>query len=236
MRFAALRAHLLEEEHADVLRESLSAALFRLEGPLDAMASTIERLRHSDPAAAATLAAALAEGRARLEELRRLIPPCSREGATLVNLNEVLHGVLDVSTPRLLQNGVTVSWRPTAVLPAVTGRPLQLHALFKALVDNAIDAVSERGWRTREVSLTTTLADDCVQVCIDDSGPGVPHDVRLKAFEPFFTTRPRRLGTGLSRALEVACEHGGAVELTDAPGGGCRAFVELPAGHGGLAS
>jgi signal transduction histidine kinase len=55
----------------------------------------------------------------------------------------------------------------------------------------------------------------------------------LKAFEPFFTTRndrEQRLGTGLSRALQVAIEHGGALELREAPGGGCRARVELPLG------
>lgn len=234
MRLAVLRAHLLEEEHADVLRESLSAALFRLEGPLNMLGSIINLIRHSEPAMSGALDSALAEGRERLEELRRLIPLGRREASILVNLNEVLHDVLDVSTPRLLQNGITVSWRPTAILPAITGQPMRLHALFKALVDNAIDALSGRGWKTREMSLSTHISENYVQVFIDDRGPGIPAELRLKVFEPFFTTRAshgQHLGTGLSRALEIACEHGGALELAGAPGGGCRAFVELPAGH-----
>jgi nitrogen fixation negative regulator NifL len=232
-RLAALRALLLEEEHAEVLRESLSAVLYRLEGPLNVMSSAIGMLKTREPAMSGALASALADGHAHLEELRQLIPPGTREAVTPVNLNEVLRDVLDVCTARMLVNGITVNWQPTATLPAILGRPLQLHALFKALVDNAIDALSQRGWKLREVSLTTSPSDDYVEVAIDDRGPGVPAELRLKAFEPFFTTRNHQgqhLGTGLSRALQIASEHGGTLELTDAPGGGCRTLVELPIG------
>jgi nitrogen fixation negative regulator NifL len=228
-RQAALHALLLEEERAEVLRESLSAALYRLEGPLNVMHSAIGLIRNPD----GMLAAALAEGRARVEELRRLIPRSPQEALTPVNLNEVLHEVLSVCTARMLKNGITVIWRPTAVLPAILGRPLQLHALFKALVDNAIDAVSQKGWPMRELHFSTQISQDYLQVFIDDTGPGVPAGLRLKVFEPFFTTcanQGQHLGTGLSRALQLACEHGGTLALAEAPGGGCRAFVELPVG------
>jgi nitrogen fixation negative regulator NifL len=233
-RLFALRALLAEEEHAAVLRESLSAALYRLEGPLNVMNSAISMLKRREPAMSGALSSALEEGRARLEELRQLIPLGAREATVPVNLNEVLRDVLEVCTARLLKNGVTINWRPTVALPTILGRPLQLHSLFKALVDNAIDAVSQRGWQTREISFATLPTQDCVQIAIDDKGPGVPVELRLKAFEPFFTTRSHQgqhLGAGLSRALQVAIEHGGALELRDAPGGGCRALVELPLGR-----
>ncbi|MDR2092943.1 MAG: nitrogen fixation negative regulator NifL [Azoarcus sp.] len=231
-RLAALRVLLAEEEHAEVLRESLSAALYRLEGPLNVMRSAIGMLKSREPALCGALSAALAEGHAHLEELRQLIPLDTREAIAPVNLNAVLRDVLDVCTARMLANGVTVNWQPAPALPAILGRPLQLHSLFKALVDNAIDALSQRGWKTRDISLTTRLKEDCAEVLIDDRGPGVPAGLRLKAFEPFFTTRnnQQHLGTGLSRALQAAIEHGGALELRDAPGGGCRALVELPLG------
>jgi nitrogen fixation negative regulator NifL len=229
-RLSALCALLAEEEHAEVLRESLSAVLYRLEEPLNVMRAVIGMLKNREPVMSGALSAALAEGHAHLEELRQLIPPEPREAVAPVNLNAVLRDVLEVCTTRMLANGITVNWRPSAVLPAILGRPLQLHSLFKALVDNAIDALSQRGWKTREISLATRPAQDCVEVAIDDQGPGVPAELRLKAFEPFFTTRSNHLGTGLSRALQVAVEHGGALELREAPGGGCRARVELPLG------
>ncbi|MDR2364757.1 MAG: nitrogen fixation negative regulator NifL [Zoogloeaceae bacterium] len=230
-RLTALRALLAEEEHTEVLRESLSAALYRLEGPLNVMRSAIGMLKSREPAMSGALSAALAEGRAHLEELRQLIPLDTHEAFAPVNLNAVLRDVLDVCTARMLSNGITVNWRPATALPAILGRPLQLHSLFKALVDNAIDALSQRGWKTREISLTTRLKQDCAEIIIDDRGPGVPVGLRLKAFEPFFTTRgnqKQHLGTGLSRALQAAIEHGGTLALRDAPGGGCRALVELP--------
>jgi nitrogen fixation negative regulator NifL len=207
--------------------------LYRLEEPLNVMRAVVGMLKNREPVMFGALSVALAEGHANLEELRQLIPPDTREAVAPVNLNAVLRDVLEVCTTRMLANGITVNWWPSAVLPAILGRPLQLHSLFKALVDNAIDALAQRGWKTREISLTTRLARDCVEVVIDDQGPGVPAELRLKAFEPFFTTRNnmgRHLGTGLSRALQVAIEHGGVLELRDAPGGGCRARVELPLG------
>lgn len=231
-RLAALRSLLAEEEHAASLRESLSAALFRLEGPLNIMASAIGMLRsRGEPAMSAALESALSEGRSQVEDLRRLIPHDNHEAAAPVNVNEVLRDVLDVCTPALLKNGITVTWQPCATLPGIVGRPIQLRTLFKALVDNAVDAMSQRGWRQRDLSLTTTWKRDAVQVTVDDSGPGVPPDLRLKIFEPFFTTRGQNgqhLGTGLVRAQQAVMDHGGVLDILDAPGGGCRALVELP--------
>ncbi len=230
-RLAALRSLMAEEEHAAAMRESLSAAMFRLEGPLNIMSSAVGMLRLREPAMANALESALGEGRAHLDELRQLIPLDTREAMAPVNLNEVLRDVLDVSTPRLLANGITVSWQPAPTLPAILGRPMQLRSLFKALVDNAIEALSQKGWRVRELSLSTALVGELVQVCIDDRGPGIPAELRLKVFEPFFTTRGsqgQHLGTGLPRAQQAVADHGGILELLDAPGGGCRALVELP--------
>lgn len=227
-RLAALRSLMAEEEHAAALRESLSAALYRLEGPLNVMSSAIAMLKSREPAMSGALESALSEGRDHLEELRQLIPHDTQEAAAPVNINEVLRDVLDVCTPRLLANGISVTWQPTPTLPGFLGRPMQLRALFKALVDNAIDALSQRGWQQREMSLSSALVDDQIRVCIDDKGPGIPAELQLKVFEPFFTTRAKHLGTGLPRAQQAVSDHGGFLDLLDAPGGGCRALVDLP--------
>ena len=74
-----------------------------------------------------------------------------------VNLNELLRDVLEVCTPRLLRAGVVVDWHPAATLPPLLGRPLQLRMLFKALVDNAIEAMDTKGWKRRELTLATSV-------------------------------------------------------------------------------
>jgi nitrogen fixation negative regulator NifL len=147
-----------------------------------------------------------------------------------VNLNEALHDVLNLATGRMLAAGIRVGWRPQAVLPSINGYPNRLRAMFKALVDNAIEAMNVKGWRERELAVISRSVDGAIEIVIEDSGAGVPAGVRLKVFEPFYTTKKNggHLGTGLSSALQVAQDHGGAIEIDPADAGGCRVRVVLP--------
>lgn len=229
-RASALQAVLAEEERTAAIREGLSAAIFRLEEPMNVMSSAISVLQRRDPASAAMLQQALSGSREHMEALRQVIPQSPQEIVVSVNMNEILRDVLEVSTPRLLAAGIVVDWQPAATLPAILGRPLQLRMLFKALVDNAIEAMNIKGWKRRELSLTSALNGDCIVVSVLDSGPGIPQDWRYKAFEPFFTAKGgsgKHIGTGLSRAQQVVADHGGIIDLDDSPSGGCAAIVEF---------
>ena len=228
-RTASLQAVLAEEERTASLREGLSAAIFRLEEPMNVMASAVSMLQRRDPSAAAMLKQALTASREHMENLRQVIPHNPPEMVIPVNINEILRDVLDICTPRLLSAGVVVDWSPAATLPPVIGRALQLRLLFKALVENAIEAMNVKGWKRRELSLTTAVERDCVVVSVIDSGPGIPPELRHKAFEPFYTnkTSGRHLGTGLSRAQQIVSDHGGIIDLSPSPSGGCAAVVEF---------
>jgi nitrogen fixation negative regulator NifL len=234
VRMAALQATMAEENRISGLRESLSAALFQMEGPLNLLASVVaiqERRGRHDPTTEA-LAAALQAGQAALDTLQRAIPERSAETATTANINELLRDVLDLVTGRLLAAGITVNWRPQAVLPAVQAYPVRLRALFKALIDNAIEALNAKGWRMRELTITTRSLPGSVEIVVEDSGPGIPPDLRLKVFEPFFSSRNgggHHAGTGLAMAQQVVSDHGGTIEIGASHAGGCRVCVMLPA-------
>jgi nitrogen fixation negative regulator NifL len=231
-RMALLQAMMAEETHIEGLRETLSAAVFKIEGPINLMASvmgTLER-RGANPAGSA-LMEALNAGKEAVDSLRNAIPEHRPESQTMVNLNEVMRDVLDLTTTRMLATGITVQWRPQAVLPSVNAYPNRLRSMFKALIDNAIDAMNSKGWRERELHVTTRGANGTAEVIIEDSGPGIPADLRLKVFEPFFSTRKadgRHLGTGLSSAQQVAADHNGVIEFNAPERGGCRVRVALP--------
>lgn len=235
-RMAALQATMAEENRISGLRESLSAALFQMEGPLNVLASVVAmqgRRGQHDPTAAA-LGEALRAGQEALETLRRAIPERGAESATAANVNGLLRDVLDLATGRLLGAGITVGWKPQAVLPAVHGYPIRLRSMFKALIDNALDAMNTKGWRVRELTVATRGLADGIEVLVDDSGPGIAPELRLKVFEPFFTTKNggvHRAGTGLAMAQQVVDDHGGTIEIDDAPGGGCRVRIVLPTRH-----
>jgi len=70
-----------------------------------------------------------------------------------------------------------------------------------------------------------------VRLTIDDSGPGIPPDVLPRIFDPFFTTKDVGEGTGLGLAITygIVQEHGGTIQASNAPGGGARFTIELPA-------
>ena len=85
------------------IRESLSAALFRLEEPMNVIFSAVNLLRRRDPASASMLEDALDASRVHLDALREVIPPRGPETMSNINLNEILRDVLD-----------TVEWEPAA--------------------------------------------------------------------------------------------------------------------------
>ncbi len=73
--------------------------------------------------------------------------------------------------------------------------------------------------------------DGFVRFEVDDAGPGVPVEDRGRVFDRLTRGRGSAttgLGLGLSLAREVACRHGGDCFLAEAPGGGCRAVLDLP--------
>ena len=232
-RMALLQAMMAEENHIEDLRETLSAAVFKIEGPMNVMASvmaTLER-RGSGPAGS-VLMEALNAGKEAVESLRNAIPEHRPESQTAVNLNEAMRDVLDLTTTRMLAAGISVRWQPQAVMPSVNAFSNRVRSMLKALVDNAIDAMNNKGWRERELHVTTRASGDSLEVIIEDSGPGIPPELRLKVFEPFYSTRKasgRHLGTGLSSAQQVAADHDGVIEIDAGEQGGCRVRVVLPA-------
>lgn len=233
VRVAALQALMAEEDRQSALREGLSAATFRLEGPLNMMASAVgmlaRRKGQSDPMSIA-LADAVAMGQEALAELRTMIPAETREAFASANINELVRDVLDLSTGRLLATGITVTWKPQAMMPAMRCHPNKLRVLFKALIDNAIEAMSARGWRERELSIITRARLGAIEILVTDSGPGIESKQQLKVFEPFYTTKrgSGHLGTGLSTAQQTAADHGGSIEVEPSVVRGCRLTVLLP--------
>jgi signal transduction histidine kinase len=70
-----------------------------------------------------------------------------------------------------------------------------------------------------------------VELCVTDSGIGIPAEVIGRIFDPFFTTKPPGKGTGLGLSISygIVRDHGGEMRVTSQPGQGSRFAVLLPA-------
>lgn len=230
----ALRTMLAESELVDRLRETLAGAAFQLAGPLNVIAAAEKRLALRLPACDAALEAlgeARKQGENALELLKTATPAIPPEAWQPANCNEMLHDVLQLLTDRLLAEGVVVEWRPALRLPPIEAQSIALRAALAQLVNNALDALHESRAPKRELKLTSRATRDGVELEICDSGPGIPEALRLKVFEPFFTTRPggARAGMGLTMAQETIRRHQGTLDIDPNHSAGCRIIVRLPA-------
>ncbi|MCA9737695.1 MAG: ATP-binding protein [Gemmatimonadota bacterium] len=110
-------------------------------------------------------------------------------------------------------------------LPAVQGDEKAIEAVLVNLLTNAAQATPDGGL----VRLTMGLNQERrrVWVWVEDSGPGIPAELRERIFEPFFTTKGGT-GLGLTLCRTIVERHGGVLRLDDSFEAGTRFVLELP--------
>jgi two-component system, NtrC family, sensor kinase len=121
---------------------------------------------------------------------------------------------------RLLE-GVEVSVEGGASAP---GHREKLRQVLVNLVRNAAEASGPGG----RVSLRIVEQEGAAELSVEDTGPGMPEEVRARLFEPFFTTRPRGTGLGLAVSRAIARAHGGELAASVPGGQGARFALTLP--------
>jgi signal transduction histidine kinase len=150
-----------------------------------------------------------------------------------VDVHVVLTKVLDLLAGEIERRGLRLV-RELGDVPLVAGEEERLRQVVMNLALNAIDA-SPRGGALRVScalepdELAEAGGGPAVAIHLDDAGPGVPAAVRDRIFEPFFTTKASGSGLGLSIVHAIVTQHGGAISVDDAPGGGARFTLRLPA-------
>lgn len=112
----------------------------------------------------------------------------------------------------------------------ILGDADQLKQVFFNLLDNAVEAMQDGGVLTVECRGNGGI----VQVEIADTGEGIAAD-KGRLFEPFYTTKPKGVGIGLTIADRIVRNHGGRIEARNREGGGSVFTVVLPreGAHGG---
>ena len=101
---------------------------------------------------------------------------------------------------------------------------LQIHAdeqmvtqVMLNLIKNAAQALEDRETPTIIVTATRHLNSKAI-LSVRDNGPGIPADLFDEIFLPFFTTRQKGTGVGLSYSRQVMSMNGGSIEVDSIPG------------------
>jgi signal transduction histidine kinase len=152
----------------------------------------------------------------------------------LVDVNGVVEAALGFLRYDESMQSIRVELALDRQLPAVTGIPDRLVQLVMNLVGNAADALAGKPRGEARVSIATRRAADAVVLEVADNGTGMREEVRARAFEPFFSTKPHGQGTGLGLPLcnSIVGDHGGLIHVDSAPGRGTSVTIRLPFARG----
>jgi signal transduction histidine kinase len=162
--------------------------------------------------------------------ISNLLQFARQESATKepTEINEVIEAALQIIDHQLGVNNVKISKELASNLPTCDASANQLQ---QAIMNFAINAQQAMGSEGGNLIVRTHGGNGGeVVIEIEDDGPGIPEDIRAKIFEPFFTTKPAGQGTGLGLSVTygIIKDHGGEIQVEDAPGGGTRFVVRLP--------
>ena len=106
----------------------------------------------------------------------------------------------------------------------ISGDRELLQVVFQNILMNAAQAMDGQG----RIDVTITNIDGRCRIAVADRGPGMPAEVREKAFDAFFTTKHRGTGLGLPIARRAVEAHGGTIHIDVPDTGGTTVSVELP--------
>jgi two-component system, NtrC family, sensor histidine kinase HydH len=132
------------------------------------------------------------------------------------------HALQFVSLAQTADNAaIQVERQYEANLPPVPLDEGLCEQAFVNLIQNAYDAMGKNGGTLRLIAKAATSMDrDGVEVRIEDSGPGIPDELREQIFNPFVTTKKSGVGLGLSIVSRIVDGHHGSIRVENGSGPG----------------
>lgn len=169
--------------------------------------------------------------------VRNLLAFSRRETASKApqDLGIVLDRALRLVRHQAEMQDVKVVREFDADLPETWCDAAQMEQAALAIIINALEAMPSGGRLTLRCSKSKA---ERITIEIEDTGPGIPPEIRQSIFEPFFTTKIAGKGTGLGLAVAygIIGRHGGELEALDGTNGGSLFRITLPINEGGGAS
>jgi PAS domain S-box-containing protein len=226
-----------EQDQLASIRELTAGIAHEIRNPLAGILTTAETLKENfdphDP---------------RKEYLERIINEINRMNQFLIrffafarpqklqkrpcSLPQIIDRIIDLEAQNISQRNISVIKNYQPSLPDVKLDANQMQQVFLNLILNSAQAMPNGG--ELKISIRTNeqegQAPSCLKVDISDTGVGIkPQDLK-KIFTPFYTTKPKGVGLGLSVSHQILKEHGGKIAVNSMLGQGTTFSISLPIG------
>lgn len=231
-------SYLLKAQKQAAWREVARRVAHEIKNPLTPIALSAERIRrHLERGAPDNQSLAVMHGCAEtitgaVETVRTLVDefsalarfPASQPQPA--DINSIVQSALAMFDGRL--ENIKVQTFLASDLPKVMADPEAMKRAIANLVDNAAEAIQDS--MLREIHISTALLGrgEAVEIVVTDTGHGVTPEVKEKLFLPYFSTKKRGTGLGLTIVSRIVEDHRGSIRVEENLPVGARFIVELP--------
>lgn len=140
-------------------------------------------------------------------------------------VDEVIKKNLTYLAPEINKNSYEVHTRFASDIPEIQADSGLLYQAFLNILMNAMQAMPEGG----AIYIELSVYGNTLTIVFCDEGPGISDETLNKIWEPFFTTKDKGSGLGLSIVRKIIEGHGGDIEIENAPEKGTLVTITLPA-------
>lgn len=225
-----------QREKLAALGSLLAGVAHELNNPLSVVVARSVMLEEQGDPATRTAAIKIRTAAERCARIVRTFLAMARQQPperASVRIADVVEAALEITGYALRTNGIEVELDLGVGIPRISADRDRLHQVLMNLIINAQQALQERpSPRRLAVNSWYDATADTVCLRVSDNGPGIPQELRTRIFEPYFTTKPTGVGTGvgLSVSLGIVEAHGGSLTVDCPVSGGAAFTVVLPAG------
>jgi len=147
-----------------------------------------------------------------------------------VDFNKLIEKVIVMNLNLLKISQINIEKDLDSQLPEMVGSEDQLYQILMNFVSNAVEAMESSDTKTLTIISQHLLESNEIIVRFIDTGLGIPRNLLLKIYEPFYTTKKKGkgVGLGLSVVYGIIEKHGGTINVESKVGAGTEIIVRLP--------
>jgi two-component system NtrC family sensor kinase len=222
---------LLQSEKLAAMGRLTSQIAHELNNPIYGIMNTLELLKTEIPPESKRrriLELSLSETQRLSEMLRNMLSfsKPEEEKRRPIRINELVEGILLVMEKQMRESNIKVETSFDDEIPEVMASTNQMRQVMLNMIKNAKEAMPKGGTLT----VRTSREDNRVMIHIQDTGMGIPEEIRNKIFEAFFTTKQKvkGVGLGLSVCYGIIKDHSGEIKVESEEGKGTTFTISLP--------